>query len=82
MPQRKQKSNTKSFRKGDAVAWDTPQGETHGTVERKLTSPMRLKGHDVAASPENPEYLVKSAKTGAEAAHKPSALRKKPKRSS
>ena len=82
MPRRNQEPETRTFRKGDAVAWDTPQGETHGTVERKLTSPMRLKGHDVAASTENPEYLVKSAKTGAEAAHKPSALRKKPKRNS
>jgi hypothetical protein len=82
MPKRKREPETRTFRKGDSVAWDTPQGETHGTVERKLTSPMRLKGHDVAASTQNPEYLVKSAKTGAEAAHKPSALRKKRKRSS
>ena len=81
MPKRKQEPETPAFRKGDAVAWDTPQGETHGTVERKLTSPIKIKGHDVAASPENPEYLVKSEKTGAEAAHKPAALRKKDKRS-
>lgn len=82
MPQRKKKPETRTFGKGDSVAWDTPQGETHGTVERKLTSPMRLKGHVVAASAENPEYLVKSAKTGAKAAHKPPALRRRPKRSS
>lgn len=84
MPKRKQEHGQEqpTFRKGDAVAWDTPQGETHGTVERKLTSPIKIKGHDVAASAENPEYLVKSDKTGAEAAHKPSALRKKPNRSS
>jgi hypothetical protein len=30
----------------------------------------------VAASPENPEYLVVSDKTGAEAAHKATALKK------
>jgi hypothetical protein len=77
MPKRKQEPETPMFRKGDSVAWDTPQGETHGTVERKLTSPIKIKGHDVAASPEKPEYLVKSEKTGAEAAHKPGALRKK-----
>lgn len=82
MPRRKQEPDAQTFRKGDSVASDTSQGEAHGTVERKLTSPIRLQGHDVAASPGNPEYLVKSAKTGAEAAHKPSALRKKPKRSS
>jgi hypothetical protein len=38
---------------------------------------MKIKDHKVAASPENPEYLVKSGKTGAEAAHKPSELRKR-----
>jgi hypothetical protein len=31
----------------------------------------------VAASKENPEFLVKSDKTGAEAAHKPDELKKK-----
>jgi hypothetical protein len=65
----------REFKKGDKVAWDTPQGETHGTVERKLTSRTKIKGHEVAASPDNPEYLVKSDKSGKEAAHKPDALR-------
>ena len=66
-----------TFRAGDKVEWNTPQGVTHGTVERKLTSPTRIKGHEVAASPENPEYLVRSDATGAEAAHKPGSLRKR-----
>ncbi len=66
----------KSFRKGDHVAWDTPQGETHGTVERKLTSRSQVKGHTVAASKDDPEYLVKSDKSGKEAAHRPEELRK------
>jgi len=64
------------FEPGDKVAWDTPQGETHGTVVRKLTAPMQIKRHHVAASPDNPEYLVKSDKTGAEAAHRPGELRR------
>ena len=66
----------KDLKKGDKVTWDTSQGETHGTVEKKLTSPTDIKSHHVAASKENPEYLVKSDKTGAEAAHKPEALKK------
>lgn len=66
----------KDLKKGDKVTWDTSQGETHGTVEKKLTSPTDIKSHHVAASKENPEYLVKSDKTGAEAAHKPDALKK------
>ena len=43
-------------------------------MEKKLTSPTEIKGHGVKASKENPEYLVKSDKTGAEAAHKPESL--------
>ena len=43
-------------------------------MEKKLTSPTETKGHGVKASKENPEYLVKSDKTGAEAAHKPESL--------
>lgn len=64
------------FKAGDRVEWDTPQGPTTGKVIRKLTEPMEIKGHHVAASKENPQYLVESEKSGAQAAHKPEALRK------
>jgi len=63
--------------KGDHVEWNTSQGKTTGRVEKKLTSPTKIKSHEVKASKDNPEYLVKSDKTGAEAAHKPSALKKR-----
>lgn len=66
-----------TFKKGDKVAWDSSQGEVKGTVERKLTSASHIKKHRVAASKANPEYLVRSDKTGAEAAHKPGELRKR-----
>lgn len=66
----------KSFKAGDKVKWDHSQGTTEGKVVRKLTRPTKIKTHKVAASKDNPEYLVNSAKTGAEAAHKPSELRK------
>jgi hypothetical protein len=72
-----EKNMTDAFKKGDKVEWHSAQGTVHGTVEKKLTSPTRIKGHEVAASPDNPEYLVVSDKTGAEAAHKPDALRKR-----
>jgi Hypervirulence associated proteins TUDOR domain len=65
------------FKKGDKVEWDTSQGKTHGTVEKRQTSETRIKGHKVAASKDNPEYIVKSAKSGKQAAHKPGELRKK-----
>jgi hypothetical protein len=65
----------KHLRKGDRVSWNTSQGRTHGRVERRLTTPVKIKGHEVSASPDNPEYLVRSDRSGAEAAHKPEALR-------
>ena len=66
----------KTFRAGDEVKWDHSQGTTTGKVVRKQTTPTKIKGHKVAASKDNPEYIVKSGKTGAIAAHKPSELRK------
>lgn len=66
----------KTFKPGDTVKWDHSQGTTTGKVVRKLTRPTTIKTHKVAASPDNPEYLVESGKTGARAAHKPSELRK------
>jgi hypothetical protein len=67
----------KDLNKGDQVEWDTSQGKTHGIVERKQTSRTQIKGHMVAASKDNPQYIVKSGKSGKEAAHKPGELRKK-----
>lgn len=66
----------KTFKSGDAVKWDHSQGTTQGKVVKKVTSPTQIKGHKVAASKDNPEYIVQSDKTGAKAAHKPTKLRK------
>jgi Hypervirulence associated proteins TUDOR domain len=62
------------FSKGDKVQWESSQGTIEGTVEKKLTEPMDIKKHHVDASKEDPQYLVKSDKTGKEAAHKPESL--------
>lgn len=67
----------KELKKGDKVEWNSSQGTIKGTVEKKVTSPMKIKTHQVSASKENPEYLVKSDKTGAKAAHKPGQLKKR-----
>ncbi len=67
---------TKTLKPGDKVKWDSSQGEVHGTVEKKQTTPTKIKSHEVKATKENPEYIVKSDKTGAKAAHKPDDLRK------
>ncbi|QGZ41053.1 Protein of unknown function (DUF2945) [Pseudoduganella flava] len=67
---------TDTLKVGDKVEWHSSQGPVQGTVKKKLTAPCEIKGHHVAASPEHPEYLVVSDKTGAEAAHKAEALKK------
>jgi len=64
------------LKKGDKVEWETSQGKTSGTVKKKLTEPIDIKGHHVAASKDNPEYLVESEKSGGQAAHKSEALKK------
>ena len=65
------------LRPGDKVTWKTSQGETHGVVEKKVTGTTRVKGHVAKASKNDPEYLVKSDKSGKEAVHKPDALHKR-----
>lgn len=65
-----------TFKKGDKVEWHSSQGSVQGTIKKKLTVPTDIKGHHVNASPDEPQYLVVSDKTGAEAAHKADALKK------
>ena len=67
----------KKLKKGDRVEWGTSQGKTTGTVKRKLTSKTEVGRHTAKASKSEPQYLVESEKTGAEAAHKPESLKKK-----
>ena len=66
-----------TFKRGDKVSWNSAGDVVHGTVVKRLTEPMDIKGHHVAASKDNPEYLVKSDASGEEAAHKAGALRRR-----
>ena len=59
---------------GDKVTWDSSGGKSSGTVTKKITKSTKIKGHVAKASKENPEYLVKSSKSGKSAIHKPSEL--------
>ena len=66
----------KPLKTGDRVAWQSSGGGSVGRVQRKLTSPAKIKGHEVGASEDNPEFLVRSENSGKVAAHKPAALRR------
>lgn len=62
------------FKQGDRVRWQSHGGEAVGTIERKITSDTEAGGRKVRASEDEPQYLVKSEKSGGTAVHKPEAL--------
>ena len=67
---------SQEFKQGNELEWNTPQGKTRGTVKKKLTSHTEVGGQTIAASEDDPRYLVQSEKSGKEATHKPDALTK------
>jgi hypothetical protein len=64
------------FEHGDKVRWNTPQGETHGVVQRKETTTVTVGGTKLNGSEDDPVYIVKSDKTGKQAGHKAGALKR------
>ena len=65
------------FKKGDHVAWKSHGSEAEGEVVKKITSDTKEAERQVRASEDDPQYLVKSEKSGGEAVHKPGALHEK-----
>jgi hypothetical protein len=64
------------LKNGDEVTWKSHGGEAVGKVKRKITTETDAGGRHVKASKDEPQYLVKSDKSGGEAVHKPAALKK------
>ena len=64
------------FKPGDLVEWNSEAGRVRGTIQRKVTSEITFKGYTRHASKEDPQYIIKSAKTDHVAIHKGSALKK------
>lgn len=63
----------KDLKAGDKVSWKSHGGEGHGKVVKKQTSPTTIKGHKVAASKDDPQFIVETGE-GNRAAHKAEAL--------
>ncbi|WP_432563806.1 hypervirulence associated TUDOR domain-containing protein [Kineococcus sp. SYSU DK003] len=63
-------------KKGDEVSWNTSQGKTEGKVVKKETDDFELYGQQRRASKDDPQVIVKSDKSGKEAAHKESSVEK------
>ena len=68
-------ADDENFKKGDDVTWKSHGQNVHGTVEQKITKRTEAAGRTVDASKDDPQYKVKSDKTGREAVHKPGALK-------
>lgn len=66
---------TDDLKVGDKVSWKSHGGVAHGKVVKKQTSPTKIKGHAVAASNTDPQFVVETTE-GKHAAHKPGALLK------
>ncbi|CAL9599750.1 DUF2945 domain-containing protein [Streptomyces sp. NPDC057838] len=73
----KRRSEGGKPKKGDKVTWSSHGSRTEGTVEREITERTEAAGRTVDASQDEPQYEVRSDKSGRSAVHKPSALKKK-----
>ena len=66
---------TEQLHKGDRVRWKSHGGTAKGEVLSRQTHDTKIKGHQVRASEDAPQYIVRSD-SGGRASHKPSALTK------
>ena len=66
----------KRFQINDRVSWTSEAGRVSGTIIRVHTGDFDHKGYTHHASPDAPQYEIKSAKTDHIAFHKGSALTK------
>ena len=55
---------------------DSSGGHSTGTVVKKETGTAKAGGHTAKASKDDPQFRVKSDKSGKEAIHKPAELKK------
>ncbi|MBV0895984.1 DUF2945 domain-containing protein [Microbacterium sp. NC79] len=67
---------TEHFQVGDHVSWNSEAGHVSGTITHVHTADFEYKGHTHRASPDDPQYEIKSDKTDHIAAHKGSALKR------
>lgn len=64
------------FKVADRVGWNSEAGHVSGTIIKVHTRDFDYKGHTHRATPESPQYEIKSSKTDHIAAHKGLALTK------
>jgi hypothetical protein len=64
------------FKVGDHVTWNSEAGQVSGKIIKVHTKDVDYKGYTHHASPDNPQYEIKSDKTIHVAMHKGTALKK------
>lgn len=64
------------FQRGDRVEWRYRGQRVTGSVRRKLISRTEVGGRPVAASKDDPRYVVRTDKTGKETTRRSGALRR------
>ena len=64
------------FKIGDHVTWNSEVGRVSGTIIKVHTKDAEYKGYTHHASPDDPQYEIRSDKTDHIAMHKGSALKK------
>jgi Hypervirulence associated proteins TUDOR domain len=64
------------FKRGDRVEWKFGRGKAVGVVKKKLTARTTVGGQVVAASKDDPRYLVETEKSQKQAAKRATALKK------
>lgn len=64
------------FKVGDHVTWNSEAGRVSGKIVKVHVRDVEWKGYTHHATADEPQYEIKSDKTGHIALHKGSALRK------
>ncbi len=64
------------FRRSDRVEWNFRGHTVTGRVRKRLVERTEVGGQVVAASKDDPRYLVRSDRSGRETARRPEALKR------
>lgn len=66
---------SQQFNVGDHVSWNSEAGRVSGTIIAVHTADFDYKGYTHRANANDPQYEIRSDRTGHIAAHKGAALR-------
>lgn len=67
---------TEQFKRGDRVEWSFRGRPVTGKVRRRLTRRAEIAGQVVAASKDDPRYVVRSDASGRETTRRPEKLKR------